>query len=312
MWFVLALIAVVFWGVEDVYMRLGTDPRDKYSQYRISVWTGICFTVLALLVTPWSESGLGVIKVLINNPYFLLIPALYALTLILSHVGFRYLEAGIMAPLKNASGAFSTTMFLGWYAYLGTIDRVWEQITKWDIVGTVLIVGGIIVLGYVEQFLQYNKGYLTNKLGVLAFVFPLIFCFTDTLDTVVCGIMLSDESGANIGPVDYFRLYALCFAVIGVISWLIIRYRTGVPFNPFQKQYFNICRGSFLEAAAMLSYTIAMDFEPMYVAIIVAPYCLFTEIYSYILGVRFKKGQYACFAAIIIGIILMACGELAK
>lgn len=310
MWFILALIAVVFWGVEDVYMRLGTNPQDKYSQYKISVWTGIWFALLALVATPWSESGLGVIKVLINNPYFLLIPALYALTLILSHVGFRYLEAGIMAPLKNASGAFSTTMFLAWYGYLGTIDKVWEQITKWDIVGTVLIVGGIIVLGYVEQFLVYNKGGFGNKLGVLAFVFPLIFCFTDTLDTVVCGIMLSDESGANIGPVDYFRLYAFCFSVIGIISWLIIKYRTGVCYNPFQKQFSNIGYGSFFEATAMLSYTIAMDYEPMYVAIIVAPYCLFTEIYSYILGVRFAKAQYLCFAAIIIGIILMALGEI--
>lgn len=308
MWFILALIAVIGWGVEDVFVRAGTDIHDQLNQYKLGVISGFFFLVMGILVAPWATGWGELFALAVANPILLMVPVLYVTTLILSYTGFRYLEAGIMAPLKNASGGFSTLMFLMWYAYIGKIEAVWEQVSLVDIFGTVLIVGGIVVLGYVEEYYKVNHH---NTLGFLAFIFPLVFCFADTLDTVICGIMLSDDVEIGIGPVEYFRLYSLCFAIEGFISWLYVSYKENKPYNFLHNINYNYMLGGFLEAAGLLAYTIAMEVEPVYVAVIITPYCVFTELTAYFwLKERFTKGQYLCFATIIFGIIMMGCQEL--
>ena len=308
MWFILALMAVIGWGIEDIFVRAGTNSQDELSQYRLAVISGFFFIAIGIGVTPWAISLRKLLSLVTDNPILLMVPVLYVTTLILSYTGFRYLEAGIMAPLKNASGGFSTIMFLLWYAYIGKIDAVWEQISVIDIVGTILIVVGIVVLGYVEE---YNKTNYQNTLGFLALLFPLIFCFADTLDTVICGIMLSDDVEVNIAPVDYFRLYSLCFGVEGIISWLYVSYKDKRPYNFLRNANYNYITGGFLEAAALLAYTVAMEIEPVYVAVIITPYCVFTELGAYFwLKERYTKGQYLCFATIILGIVIMGCQEL--
>ncbi|MCQ2381063.1 MAG: EamA family transporter [Acidaminococcaceae bacterium] len=311
MWFILALLAVIGWGIEDVFLRAGTDSKDKLSQYRIAVVTGMWFGICDLVAMYFSESHLSVFALFQKNIVLTIVPVIYAFTLILSHVGFRYLEASIMAPLKNAGGAFSTLMFLSWYAYKGTINNVWEQITITDIIGTILIVVGIIVLGYVENYLDTHSIFPNHVLGFWAFVFPLIFCCTDALDTVVCGIMLEDSSGTDIACYDYYRLYAFCFLLEGIFSWLYLWHKEKKIYNPFAKFRRSFLVAGGLEAVSMLAYIVAMDIEPMYVAVIITPYCVFTELTAYIfLKERFTKGQYLCFAAIILGILLMGCSEL--
>lgn len=311
MWFCLALFAVVGWGIEDVFIRAGTDAKDKFSQFRMAVATGLWFGVCDLVALYFSESHLSIFALFQKNIALTIVPVIYAFTLILSHVGFRYLEASIMAPLKNAGGAFSTLMFLSWYAYKGTIGNVWEQITVRDIIATILIVIGIIVLGCVENYLDTHSIFPKNTLGFLAFVFPLVFCLTDALDTVVCGIMLEDTSGADIACYDYYRLYAFCFMLEGIFSWFYLWHKEKKIYNPFAKFRRSFLVAAFLEAAAMLAYIVGMEIEPMYVAVIIAPYCVFTELTAYIfLKERFTKGQYCCFAAIISGIILMGLGEI--
>ncbi|MCQ2362175.1 MAG: hypothetical protein MJ048_03965 [Acidaminococcaceae bacterium] len=308
MWFILALIAVIGWGVEDVFVRAGTNNQDQLNQYRMGVISGFFFLAIGVLAAPWASGWGELFNLVVANPILLMVPVLYVTTLILSYTGFRYLEAGIMAPLKNASGCFSTIMFLLWYAYIGKIEAVWEQISVIDIISTVLIVVGILALGYVEEYYKRSR---QNTLGFLAFVFPLIFCFADTLDTVICGIMLSDDVEIGIGPVDYFRLYSLCFAVEGLISWIYVSYKEHKPYNFLSNVNFNYMMGGFLEAAGLLAYTIAMEIEPVYVAVIITPYCVFTELTAYFwLKERFTKGQYLCFTIIILGIILMGCQEL--
>lgn len=308
MWFVLALIAVIGWGVEDVFVRAGTNNQDQLNQYRMGVISGFFFLVIGILTAPWASGWGELFNLVVANPILLMVPVLYVTTLILSYTGFRYLEAGIIAPLKNASGGFSTIMFLLWYAYIGKIDAVWEQISVIDIVSTVLIVVGIVSLGYVEESYKVSHH---NTLGFLAFAFPLTFCFADTLDTVICGIMLSDDVEVGIGPVDYFRLYSVCFGIEGLISWLYVSYKEHKPYNFFRNINFYYMLAGFIEAAGLLAYTVAMEIEPVYVAVIITPYCVFTELTAYFwLKERFTRKQYYCFATIILGIIMIGCQEL--
>lgn len=145
MWFILALIATISWGIQDVFIKAGTDEKDIFSEYKIAVHAGVCFGILELGASFYSESGNSVIQLLQSNIWLSVIPVLYAASSLLGWIGFRYLNAGIMAPLKNSGGAFSTVMFLGWYAYMGRINAVWEHITYLDIIGTVLITLGVMV-----------------------------------------------------------------------------------------------------------------------------------------------------------------------
>lgn len=308
MWFILAVLALIGWGAEDIFIKTGTDSRDELSQYRLAALTGLVFFVAGLLVTPFSMGWVELFHTMVANPIMFLVPLLYGFMSMMSNIGYRYLEAGMIAPLENAGGAFSTILFLCWYFYIGKLDSVWEQITKFDMVGTIMIVVGIILLGIVEQ---EGTIFSHNKLGALAFLFPLLYCLIDTFDTVVCGVILSEDSGVEVSPYDYFLIYALCFAVEGLISWLYVRHKEGSEVSKFGNSYGQFLIAAVLEVGATFGYSIAMEIEPMYTAVIVAPYCIVTELGSYhYLKERFTKGQYLCIATVVVGILLMGFQEL--
>lgn len=307
MWFLLAVLALIGWGVEDIFIKLGTDSEDELSQYRLAALTGLVFFVAGLMVTPLTMGWVELFHTMLANPVMFLVPLLYGFMSMMSNIGYRYLEAGMIAPLENAGGAFSTIMFLCWYLYIGKLDDLWDQITKFDVVGTIMIVLGVIVLGVVEE---YGTTIKRNNLGARAFAFPLIYCLIDTFDTVVCGVILSDESGVEVSPYDYFLIYALCFALDGLFSWFYVLYKEGGTKTRFANCYTHFFEAAVLEVLATFGYTIAMDIEPMYTAIIVAPYCIVTELAAYgYLKERFTRGQYLCIAVVLAGILLMGLQE---
>ncbi|MEG1427933.1 MAG: hypothetical protein RSC76_09620, partial [Oscillospiraceae bacterium] len=50
MWFVFSLITALCWGGSDLFSKMGTNPRDKYSHLRMLIMVGGVMGIHAIIV----------------------------------------------------------------------------------------------------------------------------------------------------------------------------------------------------------------------------------------------------------------------
>ena len=314
MWLVLALVALMFFGLEDNFLRMGTDVEDEFSQYRITVISGFCYLFLDVIAHIYSETHYTFSYAFSQWPVLFLVPFLYAAASFFCVIGFRYLEASIMGPLQNIGAAFATPLFLFWFFILGEIDNVSEYVNGWDVIATVLILTGVITLSFLEWSYSKKGGSESrgNKLGVVAFIFPIMYCLVDVFDTVFSGLALNAGED-SVGPFDYFRLYAFARFVTATVAWLMLCYKAKTFYNPFSRTYWAYWIACLLDTGGILINLIAMSINPIFVALIITPSSIITEAFAYFVQKeRFTKKQYLCFALIIFGICLAGYGEFLR
>ena len=95
MWFPLALITALFWGGSDLFSKMGTDPRDKYSHLRIIIMVGTVMGIhgaILLLITHQSFDPMSIIR-------YLPVSALYIGAMALGYVGLRFLDLSVSSPV---------------------------------------------------------------------------------------------------------------------------------------------------------------------------------------------------------------------
>lgn len=312
MWFWLTLLAMLGWGVEDVFLKFGAERDDADAQYKIAAWLGAIMGLSLLLLFPLSESGLPLCRLVADNKFFLLVPLAYAATMVLSNVGLRYLEMSIMSPVENASGAFPMVIMIVYFLATGKISSIGDELSLLDLSGTVCIIGGMIALAVVQRDLFHRGKEIRNentryRFGALALLFPLIFCFGDTLDTVVGGIMLGEDS---IGEIDLFRLYCLMFFVVGVASYLILVIRRKKIYHLFAVREMPKMAAGVCETLAYVSYIYALAARPLLVAPLVSAYCIISILLSRVfLKEKLRVSQYLCIAVIVAGIVVLGISE---
>lgn len=99
-WFILSLIAILFWSGSDLFSKLGSRPDDKYSHWKMVMAVGVVMGAHAFFLiatgTPFSISDIVT---------YLPASAMYILSMILGYAGLRYIELSISSPICNSSGA---------------------------------------------------------------------------------------------------------------------------------------------------------------------------------------------------------------
>ena len=314
MWFLFATAATFAWGLEEVFLKGGTDENDSLSHHRLTACRGLIMGITGLCLLPFSESGLPLPQLLMANKLFLLIPTMYAVSLLLANNTYRYLDASVNAPIQGSSGAFPPIILIIWYFLAGKINSVWDEVAALDLAATVLIVSASIGLAVIQQKLadgdlKTETGKKT-KLGALAFIFPLIFCLADATDTVLCGVMLDDQIGQGLGSFDYVILYLITFGVIGFGSWLRLLQAERKPYNMFRKSEIQKMAGGAMETLAQSLYVFGMAEKPTLVAPIIASYPIISVFLSrIILKEKLLSCQYACVAVVIAGILMLGVSE---
>ncbi len=312
MWFGLTLLAMLGWGVEDVFLKCGAERDDADAQYKIAAWLGAIMGLSLIVLRPLSESGLPLVRLVVANKFFLIVPLAYAATMVLSNVGLRYLEMSIMSPVENASGAFPMVIMIVYFLATGKISSVGDELSLLDLTGTLCIVGGMVALAVVQRRLFHRKEEIRNentryRFGALALIFPLIFCLGDTLDTVVGGIMLKEK---EIGEIDLFRLYCLMFLVVGAASYFILVIRRKKLYNPLTVREMPKMAAGVCETLAYVSYIYALAAKPLLVAPLVSAYCIISILLSRIfLKEKLRVSQYLCIAVIVAGIVVLGISE---
>ncbi len=314
-WFLFALICLLGWGFADLFYKKSSDETDRCSHLKIAVWVGFVMGVCALMLFPLTEHGVSPAGLLRNAVKYAPASLCYIISMVIGYAGLRYLELSIVSPVQNASGALSMVCMTIYFIVTGHITSLAEEFSMLDIVGTALIVIGVIALAVAEQHL-YNAESVTIKenrkyrFGALALLFPLIYCIFDTIGTAADGIILDEETGLGLGEIDVLVLYGLTFFSAGFVAWLYLWVRQGKPYNPFSKSEKHKAIAACCEEFGQIFYVYAMAAKPLLAAPMVASYCIVSVFLSRLsLKEKLKPSQYLCVTAVIIGIIMLGISE---
>lgn len=326
-WFLPALVCTFGWGLADLFYKKGTDENDRYSHLKIAVWVGLVMGVAALCMIPFSESGMNFQALLSNGVKYLPASLCYIISMVIGYAGLRYLELSVVSPVQNASGAFSTIAMLIYFTVIGRVTEFGEEFSVLDMIGTALIVCGLVALAIVEQRIsrkeaeqelltEENKAEGKKSLrkytfGALALLFPILYCIFDTAGTAFDGIILDEEAGLGIGEIDVLILYGLTFLLAGIVSFIVLWIKNKKCYNPFAlKKEWPKAAAAVAEEFGQVFYVFAMARKPMLAAPMVASYCIISVILSRIfLKEKLKAGQYAAVITVIVGIVLLGISE---
>ena len=333
-WFFFALICLFGWGFADLFYKKSNVDGDRYSHLKTAVWVGLMMGLFSLLFTVLSlikNAGAAIPDAITAETLFTpgvsifdsavkYLPASlgYIISMVIGYAGMRYLEVSIVSPVQNASGALSAIAMLIYFTAIGSIGSFWDEFSMLDVIGTLLIVAGVIALGVVEQKLAKAEGALNlpkeerrYRYGALALIFPILYCVFDTVGTTADGIILNDETGLGLGDIDVLILYGFTFLLAGIAAWIFLLIKEQKAYNPFGKGEIKT-RGAaaLFEQFGQIFYVYAMSDNPVVAAPMIASYCIVSALLSRIfLKEKLKAGQYACIAAVVAGILLLGISE---
>lgn len=337
-WFILTLICMLGWGFADLFYKKSNVDGDRYSHLKTAVWVGLMMGVFSLfftVVTLCREPLLSLfgedsfinsltaetlftpgVSIFGSAVQYLPASLGYIISMVVGYAGMRYLEVSIVSPVQNASGALSAVSMLVYFSITGTLTGIWDVFDIPSLIGTILIIGGVVALGIVEQRLAKAEGELNlpknerkYRYGALALLFPILYCVFDTIGTTADGIILSDENG--LGDIDVLILYGFTFLLAGIAAWIFLFIKEKKAYNPFRKAELKT-RGvaALFEQFGQIFYVYAMSDNPVVAAPMIASYCIVSAILSRIfLKEKLKVSQYACVITVIIGIVLLGISE---
>lgn len=314
-WFLFALIATLGWGFADMFYKKGSDEDDRYSHLKIATWVGLVMGAVSIALLIFSEERMSLSDMLINTVKYSPASLSYIISMVIGYAGLRYLELSIISPVQNASGAFSTVAMIAFFMISGSMDSIMDEFSVLDIIGTVVIVAGVVALAVVEKKISDSEKALTKeerkyKIGALALIFPLLYCLFDTIGTAADGIILDEETGLGLSETQVLILYGLTFLLFGVVAWLYMLIRTKKAYNPFKKSEMSKGAASLCEEFGQIFYVYAMAAKPMLAAPMIASYCIVSIILSRIfLKEKLKASQYACVITVVLGIVMLGISE---
>lgn len=317
-WFFFALICLLGWGFADLFYKKSNEEGDRYSHLKTAVWVGLVMGVCAFALMPFAETKMSLPTLLTNAVKYSPASLCYIISMVIGYAGLRYLEMSIVSPVQNASGALSAVFMFVYFSAIGQIVSFWDEFSALDIIGTVIIVLAVVMLALVEQRLAKAEGALDlpkeerkYRFGALALLFPILYCFFDTIGTAADGIILDGDAGLGLGEIDVIILYGLTFMLAGIISWVFLWIKNKKPYNPFApaelktKGIAAVC-----EEFGQIFYVYAMASKPMLAAPMVGSYCIVSVILSRVfLKEKLKASQYACVIAVIAGIVILGVSE---
>lgn len=314
-WFIFALVATLGWGLADLFYKKSSDEEDRYSHLKIAVWVGLVMMVSSVVLILMSDEPFSASKWFDNAVKYSPAALGYILSMVIGYAGLRYLEVSIISPVQNASGALSAIIMLVFFTATGKIKSIKAEFSLLEIIGTAVIVIGVILLAIAENRLSDSQNADTlskkHRLGALALIFPLLYCVFDTLGTTADGIILNDENGFGLSEIDVLIVYGFTFFVAGTVSYIFLLVKEHKFYNPFAvKEIKTKGVAALFEEAGQIFYVYAMAANPVLSAPTVASYCIVSVVLSrMVLKEKLKPMQNICVLLVITGVILLGISD---
>ena len=314
-WLLLVLSCILLWGITDILLKKSLDYFDALSQYKTFIWIGLVATVSGAVAAFCSDTLFDSIRTLTDNLYLIPVTVFYVVAMFFGLLGAKHLEASVVSPLENIDGAITAIILYIFFFFTGR-SHVTDSIGIVDIVGTVTITVGVILLGIQEQKLSKQEKNLDedkkkHRLGALALLFPIAYNLADASSMVAMGITVSGEAEVSIPDLDFFFFECLGFFVIAIVVWLYMLTAQKYVYNPFKKTELTRCGAATCETLGTMAFTFAIGINPILTAPVTSSYCLVTILLARILlKERLTKKQYLSLAFLVVGIALLGASEI--
>ena len=293
-WFILSLIAILFWSGSDLFSKLGSRPDDKYSHWKMVMAVGVVMGAHAFFLiatgTPFSISDIVT---------YLHASAMYILSMILGYAGLRYIELSISSPICNSSGAVAALL---------CFFILKETMSGLQFFAVALVCVGVFALSYIEKkqddALRRREGDTPDKKhtrSFLAILFPILYCIIDGLgtfaDTVVLDSGMLAERQANIA----YELTFLCMGIAAFIYVVLIKKQPLTVERERPKLLAALC-----ETAGQFTYVFAIGANAILAAPTIASYSIFSVLWSRIfLKEKLTPKHYAIIGMAMVGIFIL-------
>ena len=302
MWFIFALLVMLFWGTADLFYKKSADQEEKHTHLKTVVAVGIVMGVHAIFTLITNDINYDLKNIVMYLP----VSSMYILSMAIGYFGLRYLELSISSPIQNTSGIIvSILCFL----------ILKETIGGLSVAAIVIIAVGLLALGVIERKANSseNPDDRKYKIGFVAFFMPILYCIIDSLGTFFDAYYLSLETSpllnvteANLELVANIS-YELTFLVAAIICLIFLIIKKSKTTKDTVKNNF---LAAIFETAGQFFYVYALSGNAIIAAPMVASYCVVSMLLSRIfLKEKLTKKEYLSLGLIIIGIIILGVVE---
>jgi drug/metabolite transporter (DMT)-like permease len=260
---------------------------------------------------------------MVKNDVLYLVPLclVYAGALLLGLLGKKHLPASVVSPLENVNGALTAIIIYYYYLLTGYIHPSY-RLGVMDVIATVSIIIGVILVGRQEQALLKQEAHLSedkkmHRFGALALFFPIIYALIDVFSVAeISGVngnsgIVTAEVEATIPALDFFVFECVGFAVVSACMWLYLLIVKKHAYNPFQPEELVRCGAATGETVGTMTFILAAAINPVLTAPLTSLYCLVTIVLARIfLKERLSKKQYISLGFVILGIVLLGLSEI--
>lgn len=309
-WFMLTLSCIILWGITDILYKKASDYDDPLSHYKVFVWIGIVMALAACITLPLSDSLPDSVQTVKENLYFIPLAIFYAVALFFGLLGKKHLAASVVSPLENIDGAMAAILLYFFFLFTNR-SHITNNIGVMDMIGTVVVVVGVVFLGIQEQKLSREEIRLQehkkrHRLGALALIFPFLYNLADVVSIVATNLTVSGETEVVIPDIDFFFFECLGFCAVGLFLWLYMLIVKKYRYNPFRKKEMIRCGAAAGETLGAMAYIFAAGIDPILTVPITSSYCFVTIILARIfLKEKLTRKQYRSLALLAVGIVLL-------
>lgn len=301
MWFVCSILTALIWGAAELFYKKGAKPYEKYSHLKITICVGLVMGIHAIYVLLTQDFDYNFINIIKYFP----VSALYILSMSFSYFGMRFIEESISDPIENTAGAI--TAILCFFILGQTMSLV-------ALIGVILIIIGVVAIGFFEVKDGERVKKLGKKLAVIAFMMPFLYALLDASGSFMDAYYLELETTPLVAVTEENielvanTSYELTFAIVAIVLAIFVK---------FQKEKIDILHqrdkllAAVLETAGQFTYVFAMGGSAIIAAPIISSVCVVSVVLSRIfLKEKLTKKQYAAIATVILGILVLSVTDI--
>ena len=292
---VATLLTFLFWGIADLFYKIGNQGEGNRNHLKTGVMVGLVMGIhgtYLLLTTHTSIHFIDIIK-------YLPVSLCYITSMVIGYRGLKYLELSISSPIQNTSGVIVALLFIIFFS---------EHYDYPFYLAVLSIFIGIFILSMIgleknkKDRDEFNKKNTFQKILTLTILFPLCYCLLDGLGTFLDGIYL--DKLELIGETASLIAYEYTFAIYGLITFIYLKVK---------KESFSIVKekpklaAALFETAGEIFYVTAMSGNSTIAAPIIGSYCVLSMLLSRVfLKERLSKKEYIGIFLVLVGVIILA------
>ena len=299
-WLFFTIATTLIWGAAELFYKKGSHDNEKYGHLKVCILVGAVMGIHAVFTLLTQDLGFRVEHIIEYLPVSLC----YIGSMALSFFGIRFIEESISDPIENTAGAMCSVMCMLFLSQSISIEA-WIAI--------VIILVGILGVGFLEKKNTHRVNKYGKKLAVIAFLMPFGYAIIDAFGSFLDVYYLELETTPlkfvtenNIEDVAN-TAYELTFALVAVVLFIFMKIKK-VKFEITKQKDKAIA--AVCETAGQLTYVYAMSDNGAIAAPIISSVCVVSLLLSRIfLKEKLTAKQYLFISIIIVGILMLAIIE---